>query len=65
MSTYQVQADTTNGVYIVTNFDPYAKIVDQDSFDWYLSTLKDDEVIGSTINQEFFDKISQEFGIRG
>jgi len=65
MSTYQVQADTNNGVYIVTNFDPYAKILDQDSFDWHLSTLKDQEVIGATVDQDFFDKINEEFGIRG
>ena len=65
MKTYTIQADTTNGVYLVTSFDHHATILDQDSFDWYLSTLKDDEVIGSTVDQEFFDKINKEFGIRG
>ena len=64
MSSYQVQADTNNGVYIVSQFDNHAKILDQDSFDWRLSILTDDEVIGATVDQEFFDKINEEFGIR-
>ena len=65
MKTYQVEADTNNGVYVVTKFDDHTTILDQDTFDWRLSTLKDDEVIGAIVDQEFFDKINQEFGIRG
>ena len=64
MKTYQVQADSNNGVYIVSQFQDDAIILDQDDFHWRLSRSGEEEILGAIIDQDFFDKINEEYGIR-
>lgn len=62
MRTYTLTADTINGVLVSGDFDG-AKVLDEQDFLESLDSVKEGEIIASTVSQAIYDQIQEKYGI--
>jgi hypothetical protein len=64
MNNYRLQADNVNGVQLSDFDEDDYDVLGNEDFLQALATCKDGEILHGVVNQEMFDKIREEYGVR-
>ena len=63
--TYKLQADSVNGVMLADFDEDNYDVLGNEDFLQALEACQDGEILYGVVNQEVFDKINEEYGVRG